>query len=310
MQNLSNFDRAALEQARKIIDSVLLESEQRKHLPGGHDQATHAHGGSISARQGMGDIPITAGAAADFRNGSAAPHLVDNGDGTFSFTPERQAMHDKIVSEALDGVPESSDPTLHLLGGGPASGKSTMLSSSELSVPKGRSAAQINADDVKEQLPEYRAMVAIKNPAAANFAHEESSYLAKRIQAGAIERRQDIVLDGTGDSSESSLRGKITAARGNGYKVVGNYATVPTDLAVSRALARGEKTGRVVPETVIRGVHRSVSEVFDKASGEFDIVNLWDTTGAPRLLATGRKGSKLSIRDQAGYDSFLAKASE
>ena len=195
-----------------------------------------------------------------------------------------------------------------MLGGGPASGKSTMLGSGKVDVPQGRAAAQINADDIKGQLPEYNSMIQSGDPRAAQFSHEESSYLAKEIQGRAFTNNQDIVLDGTGDSSKKSLTGKIETARAYGYRVVGNYATVPTQVAIDRAMARGERTGRVVPESVIREIHASVSQVFDKTASKFDEVKLWDNTGkSPVLLAQGG-GGKLDIVNQAGYQAFLDKA--
>jgi predicted ABC-type ATPase len=243
-----------------------------------------------------------------FKNGSAAPHLISDGKGGTTFTAERQALHEEIINRALEGVPRSSDPTLHLLGGGPASGKSTMLGSGKVDVPTGKEAVQINADDVKEQIPEYAAMVAAGDPRAAMFSHEESSYIAKEIQARAYANGQNVVLDGTGNSSLESLQGKIDTAHAYGYQVVGNYATVPSDIAVERANARAERTGRVVPESVVREIHASVSSVFPQAAGSFDKVNLWDNTGkAPVLLATGG-GGQLDIKDAAGYQAFLDKA--
>jgi predicted ABC-type ATPase len=245
--------------------------------------------------------------AATFGHGSAAPYLVSDGKGGYQFTAERQALHDQIIANALKDVPKSDNPTLHMLGGGPASGKSTMLGSGKVDVPQGTAAVQVNADDVKEQLPEYAAMVAAGDPRAAMYAHEESSYLAKEIQAQAYAGGHDIVLDGTGNSSVESLQGKIDAARANGYQVVANYATVPTNVAVERANARAEKTGRVVPESVVREIHASVSSVFPQAAGSFDKVNLWDNTGrTPVLLATGGGGS-LTVMDQGGYQAFLDK---
>lgn len=244
----------------------------------------------------------------NFKGGSAAPYLVSDGKGGTTFTAERQALHEEIINKALEGVPKSDDPTLHLLGGGPASGKSTMLSSGRVDVPVGREAVQINADDVKEQIPDYAAMVKSGDPRAAMFSHEESSYVAKEIQARAYANGQNVVLDGTGNSSIESLQGKIDTAHSYGYKVVGNYATVPSDIAVERANSRAARTGRVVPESVVREIHASVSTVFPQAASQFDKVNLWDNTGrSPVLLATGG-GGKLDITDPAGYQAFLDKA--
>lgn len=69
------------------------------------------------------------------------------------------------------------------MGGGPASGKSTMMDA----VPA-HDAAVVNADDVKARLPEYVGKV------GASFTHEESSYIAKRAVAEAFRRRINVTL--------------------------------------------------------------------------------------------------------------------
>lgn len=302
---LSAKNEAALRDARDLLDSVL-ETAQQKHLPGKHPQSSHGGGGA--ARPGMGDIKISDGMARDMATGSAGPHLV-KGENGWGFTPERQALHDQIVNDAVYGVPVSDNPTFYVMGGGPAAGKSTMISQGGAQVPDARSAVHVNSDDVKERIPDYQSMTAKRDLQAAAFSHEESSYLAKRIQAAGMERRTDVVLDGTGDSSAASIGGKIDGARSRGYRVVGNYATVPTNVALERANARGLKTGRFVPETVIRETHKGVSAVFPDVVSKFDELNLFDTTSGPRLLARA-VGGKLDVVDPSGYASFLAKAGE
>jgi predicted ABC-type ATPase len=282
----------------------IIDMQVAKH--GTHDQKTHGRRGGIpqqgGARAGMGDIKITDAMAAEMQGGSAAPFLVKNENGDWEFTPERQALHDRIVKESVDGVPSSADPTYVVMGGGPAAGKSTILESGQVSLPK--NTVEVNADTVKAKLPEWDTAGANR----ASVTHAESSYLAKRTQAAAFERKQNIVLDGTGDTSPASMTGKIDTARAAGYKVEAHYVTLPTDMAVANALARGQKTGRFVPEEVIRTTHAGVSTTFPAVAGKFDSVTLYDTTvfGATKVIATGGKGA-LDIIDKVAYDAFLAK---
>lgn len=244
------------------------------------------------------------------KEGSAGPHILGrNADGSPQFSPERQALHDRIVSEAVDGVPASSNPTYHVMGGGPAAGKSSAIEAGIVDVPGKGKAVEINADEVKGSLVKADGLE--QRPDWAAFTHEESSYVAKRITAAAMERGQDAILDGTGDSSAASLRGKISAARAAGYRVEGHYVTCPTEVAVSRAQARGERTGRNVPEQVVRGTHAAVSRVVPEVAREFDSFTLVDTGGgSPRRVATGKKGEDLTIEDQGLWDAFTAKGAE
>ena len=299
--------RAAMQYAQGVAEKI---RNEERHLPGKHDQKSHGSGGkspAIPDETGQGNIKITSDWAADFQGGSAASHLRQKPDGSYEFTPERQALHDKIVADAVAGVPTSADPTYYVMGGGPAAGKSTMLKDSKVSIPSKDKAVQVNPDDVKEKLPEWDRMQGDTNRAA--YTHEESSYIAKRIQAAAFETNRDVVADGTGDSSVSSMSNKIKKARDANYRVVGNYATVPTQVAIDRANARGARTGRYVPESVIRGTHAGVSDVLPRIASQFDEINLFDTTGDLVLLASGKNG-KFTVNNQDGYNAFLAKAGE
>jgi predicted ABC-type ATPase len=263
-------------------------------------------------RPGMGDIPLDSDTVAAMRGGSAEKHLVTMPDGSVQFTPERQALHDKIVRDTVDGVPPSANPTFYMMGGGAAAGKSSMVRSGVVDVPGEGKAVQLNVDETRKRIPEYGAMQATGDKSASAFTHEEASYVTKRAQAAAFERKQDAVLDGTGDSSEASLNKKITTAQANGYEVKGYYATVPVKVAIERSDARGSDPnspdfGRFVPHAVIEAQHKSVASVLPNSAGKFDSVQLYDTTvfGSPRLLMEGGKG-KINIVDQAGYDAFLA----
>ena len=298
---------AAMEYAQRVAERI---RNEERHLQGKHDQKAHGSGGKsagINPEAGKGNIEITSDMAADFQGRSAAPHLKQNQDGSYAFTPERQALHDKIVADAVAGVPTSADPTYHVMGGGPASGKSSMIKNAKVDIPDATKAVQVNADDIKEKLPEWDRMQGDSN--RANYLHEESSYIAKRIQAAGFETRRDVVVDGTGDSSQSSMTNKITKAKAAGYKVKGSYATTATDVAVARADARGKRTGRYVPESVIRSTHAGVSDVFPKITNLFDEISLYDTTDGVVLLASGKNG-KFTVKDQDAYSAFLAKAGE
>lgn len=282
-----------------------------KHLPGKHDQRSHARGSGGKGVMHPGP-PLDAEQIALFRGGSAEAHLVPDGKGGMRFSDERQALHDQIVANHVAGVPSRENPTYTMMGGGPASGKSTAIEKNpDLGVPPKTDAVHIDSDGIKGELPEYRDMIAAGDTSAAKFAHEESSFLAKRVQATAFANRQDVVLDGTGDNSAKSVEGKIGAARASGYKVDGHYVTLDTNEAVSRAKLRAARTGRMPPEDVIRDTHRGVSQIFPQVSGSFDSVTLWDNNGSsPTLVARGRRGSPLEIVDQPAYGRFLAKASE
>ena len=288
----------------------LVADLEKKYNPG---QARDKKGRWTSgSRVGMGDVTVNDEDFAAMQQGSAGAFITGRtASGQPIFNEERQALHDKIVEDSLEGIPVQEDPTFYMMGGGPASGKSSMLRTGKTGIPVNdsgdvRDAVEVNPDLYKEKLPEYGTMVAAKNPAAASFTHEESSYLAKRVQAAGIERGMDVVVDGVGDSGEASVGKKVMAAKKAGYKTVAVYATIPTEVAIERSDARAAKTGRVVPHSYLTNAHANVSKVFPFVAKTFDEVKLFDNLTEPRVIATAKNG-KLSVVDDAAYSSFLAK---
>jgi len=228
-------------------------------------------------------------------------------EGAPIFTPQRQAIHNKILEETIGAATKSKDKTYNMLGGGPASGKTTALG--DMAGYADDAVAKIDPDAIKGKLPEYQDMVEAGDDFAAAFVHEESSYLAKRIQQAALERRVDVLLDGTGNGSKAGLSKKIKAAQENGYKVKGYYATIPIKEAIKRSTSRAAKSGRKVPLKQIVDTHAKVSDVFMTAVKEMDEVVLFDTSSTPRLIARG-VGGKLEVVDQAAFTAFKNKALE
>jgi predicted ABC-type ATPase len=324
--------------------SLFEPMEFSKHEGGeGHDQASHGNwadgrGEMIASgripdmnRDGSGRVinpDATGGYKAgipesiQFAGSTLTPehslwhHMVPDGKGGFEPSQERAYLHSQIITKATANVPESTDPTFYMLGGGPASGKTTFLKSGVTDVPDKANAVHINADDVKEMLPENPRM-RDGNDAdffnAAKFTHEESSVLAKRIQQRAITNSQDIVLDGTGDSSINKLANKVESARTNGYKVNGVYVTIPTEMAWDRSVQRAlGATKRYVPETVVRETHRDVSNTLRQAveGGLFDKVSLWDNTErTPRLIGQGA-GNQFTVENSELWSAFLEKGNK
>lgn len=269
---------------------------------------------ATTPRHGMGDVPMDEGTVADLRAPSrgfpnipstGSVHTVQNPDGTVSWTPERQALHDQIISEALQGKTPVDNPMYNIMGGGPASGKSTMVNSGFVPELQDPNSVMVNADEMKLKLPEWTTL----GPSAASATHEESSYLAKRLQAAAFENRFHTTLDGTGDGSMSGLQKKIDAAKASGYAVNGFYVTIPTAEAVKRSDKRAIHSGRHVPASVISSTHIEVSKIFPEKYSSFDQVALFDNTNGLEPVMSF-KGGVLDVQNPTLWTSFKAKGSE
>ncbi len=241
--------------------------------------------------------PLSPQQIQDFKGGSAEKHIVDG-----HFTPERAALHEAIIQEALAGItpPRGRKPIFTMMGGGSAAGKgSYQAQHPELKV----NTVLVDADAVKLKLPEYHTT---PSASAAAFTHEESSYVSKQIVSRGLDAGVDVLLDATGDSGAGKVQAKIASAKAKGYTVSGRYVTCALATALARAEARGKTTGRVVPTAQIREIHKSVSAVFPQIMGDFDTLELVDTEAGKTVL-TKTAGARPVVQDSVLWDSFLNK---
>ena len=260
-------------------------------------------GGSVKTEKGLAQGPDGPKSV----RGTEADHKDANGN----WTAARTKLHDKIVADHFAGHEAHGAPALvRMMGGGPASGKSTLLESGAVS--NDRNFVEIDPDAIKGKLPEYQALLAINDKQAAAYVHEESSHLAKRVVSEGIAPNNSLSIDGTGDTSYENLERKVKGLQAKGARVEAEYVTVPTQVAVDRSNARGEKTGRFVPEETVKMIHAKVSQILPEAVKHnlFDSVRLWDTTTKVPTLVMSQKDGHTTIHDGELWKSFMAKGKQ
>lgn len=259
----------------------------------------------------------TGDAVAEVRGGktnSLAAHMDADG----KLTPEREAVHKKIIDDLLKGKePVEGQATMTMLGGGPASGKSSVMNPD---TSNDKHAVTVDPDAIKHMLPGFKEMAA-KDPNAAAFYHEESSALAKRFSEVAYKENYNVIYDGTGDGSNKSVQKKIDAARANGYRIEGKYVSVDTETAVQRnqkryddAIARGE-TPRLPPVDVVRATHMKCTDISVSMASQFDYIEIWDNNGArgqQKMIASGGggKGLKVVSGQEEAFTRYLNKGAK
>ena len=273
-----------------------------------------------AAKQVLPDLPAKESAALDAIEEQYPPQNLTGNDTCFrqsdgneqhpAYTPQRTLLHDKIVGDVRGAVPASDAPEFVLMGGGPASGKSTVIQTGQIVLPTQN--VMIDSDAIKAKLPEYHAMVDNGDTRAAGYCHNESSDIAKRAMNESFVAHQNVVLDGTGNSSSAAVESKCALAHAAGFKVRAEYTTCSVEEAVKRANLRAAETGRTVGETFIRNTHRNVSQIFPEAvkKGLFDEAHLWDTDGPHPILVAEAKGTELTIHDNQAWARFLLKGTQ
>jgi len=98
-----------------------------------------------------------------------------------SWVAARQTLHDSILSRELAKAGAVDKPVSYMMGGGPASGKSSIIRAGKVKLPKNR--VTIDPDDLKKPLPEFGAMKQAGDSSAAAFVHNESSLPVSYTQA-------------------------------------------------------------------------------------------------------------------------------
>lgn len=233
--------------------------------------------------------------------------------GGYRFSPERTALHDQIVNGFLSRSRPVQDGPAEVIftAGGPASGKSTIITKlEELGVrPLPDDYVDINADLVKEQLPEYETMLKGGDDRAAFFVHEESSDIAARLRFESLETNRNVLVDQVGNNADGEFARKIKASRGPNTDVRVIYADVPVDEAIRRSDERAKKTGRVVPHDLIRNKHKGVVRNFlEVAQMDGVSIELFDTESSPPvLIAEKEANSPLRIINRDLFDRFMDK---
>ena len=235
-----------------------------------------------------------------------------------NLTPERTALHKQIIDNYLSGkVPEEGTATMVMMGGGPASGKSSVIKSGLYQLPDKNRTITIDPDDIKRYLPNYLELSKVDSTAA-SFYHEESSMLAKQLAHTCFSGNYNVVYDGTGDGSVKSVMKKLDGAKEQGYKVNGMYVTVNTKEALIRnksrydhAVAMGESP-RLVPDEYVIDCHKKVTQISMEVSDKFDSISLYDNNGGSgdiKLIAVGGDGVKLTAvkGEEKAFKDFLAK---
>lgn len=245
------------------------------------------------------------------KTNSLAAHMDKNGN----LTPEREAVHKQIIDDLLEGkVPVAGQATMTMLGGGPASGKSSVMNPD---TSKDKNAVTVDPDAIKAMLPGYAEM-AKQSSNAASFYHEESSALAKRFSEVAYKENYNVIYDGTADGSVNSVMKKVNGAKANGYRVEMKYVSIDTEEAVRRnqkryddAVAAGQ-TPRLPPVDMVIRTHTKCTDISVAVAKDVDHIEIWDNNGArgqQKLVAVGGNGKGLVATDKAGFDRYLSKGS-
>lgn len=227
-------------------------------------------------------------------------------------TNGRSRLHADIISNHFKGHnPTKGKITSVMMGGAPASGKSSVVDGKLIEMPS--DLVHIDADKVKKQIPEYQLMESQGNAYGASFTHRESSEITNQVLKKCADDGYGVLLDGTGNKSYEHMSKRVKLLKAAGHRVVANYVTMDTELSLKLNKMRFKATKRMVPESYVKAVNKGITPIVLQAikEGLFDELRLFDTNiqNKPRKILTFANG-KLDIHDKKLYEAFLKKAEE
>jgi predicted ABC-type ATPase len=225
------------------------------------------------------------------------------------YTPKRQEVHEDIIRRSLTSLqPAAEQPLVIYLGGGSASGKTSISNMLVQSFQDAREhVLVIDSDKIKTMLPEYDRLLKEDPEKMAQALHDESSDIATRLYEECLKGRVNIILDGTMKSAEK-YEGFIKVAREQQYSVSAVIADVPLEEAFKRAEIRYAIEKRRVPEDVIRLSHKSVPDTFKRLENQLDSFYLYDTTQLHPLQFYVKDNGQILVKNEERLNQFYAKA--
>lgn len=208
------------------------------------------------------------------------------GDDLYAAWGDKQRVEDlwrpfveRSLERAKVGQSSRKDirPTVYILGGSSATGKSSARNSGLFGIPNYGEAVVSDPDDAKSVMPEARLWYARRLTEASGLVHAESRQVAAIMARAATEAGLDLVYDTSGQFNDGFQ--DISDWRKKGYNVVAHYFFAPLSVLQPRVTERATRTGRGVPASIVDTMHRNlVSMIPDMiASQLFDELYIWDS---------------------------------
>ncbi len=225
------------------------------------------------------------------------------------YRPERKALHKKILRAMItEKFPANENPKAVFIGGGAASGKSTIRD--EIVIPwLGIDPVVIDSDIVKNSLDHTR-FPGEDAEAAGIRLHQESKYIAQRAIDLCVIKKTSFIYDSSLAAPAEEYLPLIHLCKSAGYRLTMIGVFTAEDVALAREKERRTKIDREVPERIFHYFHAHFPSTFLSIEKEFDLVRLYDNSFGNRspVLIAERKDGDLIVCDPDRYRNFLEKA--
>lgn len=182
------------------------------------------------------------------------------------YSPKRHALHLQIVAHFIKKASspnKGEKPIAVLIGGGTASGKTTLRKIIVENMLRGMNihTVTVDPDEIKEYLPEYGALKKKHPHEAARLVHKESLDVSELLLSQLIRHRKHFVHEGT-MARTNKYKKLVKQLKKAGYAVYAYIVDLPLETAKQRAAKRAKLTGRTIPPHIIENTHRLVPYTF------------------------------------------------
>lgn len=207
-----------------------------------------------------------------------------NSKAFFKDSKHRKNLVDKIIEDYIRGYSSQEKPSLYIILGSIASGKTSLKDTID---KEGLidDYLYINFDDIKKKLPEYEILKEIHPKKAAAFVQGESSTIAGKLYKKAVKRKINIVYEKNlpyPANEKVFLLGEIKNAYKRDYKIsIGIVFIANFSSAWERAKKRYEENRRYVSKQVVLTSHRrlvpNLKRLIKDLRIKYEII-FWDNT--------------------------------
>lgn len=197
-----------------------------------------------------------------------------------TYTKKRKRLHQQIIRtfDKTDAYPKKGKkPVAVLIGGGTASGKTTLrktLVAMDLKA-KNISAAIVDIDKIKEHIPEYAEYKQANLAEAARLVHKEAYDIGMKLLRQLMKKRKNFIFESTMARTRKFVT-LIDDLKTLNYEMHAYIVYVPLPVAKKRAEKRAQLTGRKVPDHVIENTHKLTPKTFMAIKDRLDSFHVYD----------------------------------
>jgi len=205
-----------------------------------------------------------------------------------NYTEERQLWHDRVVDSVVTKTQAQATPWIVYTCGPMGAGKGYALQwMSDNGFFPLNNIVHIDPDHFKSVMPEWQGYTAVDTAIAGSQCHQESGYIQELAQEVAMDKSQNIWVDGSLRNGEwfrtvyDDIRERFPR-----YRIAIFYVYASEETIRARVKSREEKTGRGVPEQELVDSMQAPDKSLGMLVSKVDFIARIDNNySVPRLAA-------------------------